>query len=347
MKHLLTAGVLGPATAFLALAGTCLHAVAQPEVENSPGIPPLSPAGPTIPQAPRIVIPLNATPSLEPIWPAAPTAAADLGLSMTGSLIREGSYLSGIRGRLARGQSGRWYFVPDVQANGRALPPMVVIDTGHLDAIERAAAQSAGAATPTRVRLSGRVTVYRDRNYLIPTAPPTVERAVDTSPPSPAPSPSPSTPTPPATSGGGRAGSPDTEPSIEQIINELDRATGPRREPPRPATKAADAGVDAALSGAAESVSTGFLAARRVRLVRAADGALTAVFDSGPEGRTSGPMLLIPCQNLAALETLFDQSQPTATYTMSGEVIASRGRKFLLPTMYVLNRPSTNVLPMQ
>ena len=92
-------------------------------------------------------------------------------------------------------------------------------------------------------------------------------------------------------------------------------------------------------------VTTGYLTARRGRIVRGADGLLTAVMDSGSVGRTEGPMVLLPCQNLTALESIIDTGGDGTTFTLTGDVFVYKGRRYLRPAMYTVNRNTDIVMP--
>ncbi|MBY0261924.1 MAG: hypothetical protein K2Q20_06250, partial [Phycisphaerales bacterium] len=88
-------------------------------------------------------------------------------------------------------------------------------------------------------------------------------------------------------------------------------------------------------------------AGRKARIVRGPDGRLWARFDNGPSGATEPAMALLPCQNTAAIEGLVDSTGDLGTLTLSGQVQVYRNRNYLLPTMYVVNRPSEQVNPAQ
>jgi hypothetical protein len=89
-------------------------------------------------------------------------------------------------------------------------------------------------------------------------------------------------------------------------------------------------------------------------VLRAADGAMVFTFDSGAgDGPASGPspghapLVLLPCQNLAAIEQLSERTGEGATYTVTGEVTTYRGRNYLLLRSYQLNRATDQVMPAQ
>jgi len=79
-------------------------------------------------------------------------------------LIREGEYVRDRVGRLARAADGSWEFV--FEADGQSLqdPPMVVIPSLKLMAMETALNNR---SRDLRFRITGMVTEYNGRNYVL------------------------------------------------------------------------------------------------------------------------------------------------------------------------------------
>lgn len=341
--------VLGPCFAAAALA---LPLLADDEPAKQPlgpmTIEPVNPDPPAEAVPRPVLVPGNTQPALTPVRPGLPPpAAADLGLPTVPALLREGSYITNARGQIVKGKSGRWYVVFDQELGGRTLPPMILAENSNLAAMERSVER---LPEGTRYRIAGRVTVYRDRNYLLPSMPPMVDRpAPPTTPataaaPSLAPAPTEPSPAPTPPS--------PANPSIDQIIAELDKAVGPAR--PRASDLAAGTSPAAATSTSEAPepdnriALAGFLTNRRARIVRTDDGRLAARLDGGASGHTEPPMILLPCQNLAAIDAALDTPPAggeSVTFTLSGEVMVYKGRNYLLPTMYVVNRATDIVMP--
>lgn len=298
-------------------------------------------------------------PAPQPIRPGLPgTPREELGIDRAPPLVREGAFVSSSRGILAKGKSGRWYVVFDRDARGRQMPPMVVLPSQHLAAMERIASRfeaPESEARQARILITGQVLSYQGHNYLLPTAPPILETSV--------PTPADATPVPqperksetetaePNAADEAAAQAPGTdepkvEPTIEQIISELDRTLGTRR-----ATNPAAAATTEQLTGenlAARVRPAGFMTARRGRIVRASGGEPTFVFDSGAAGDVpEPPMTLLPCANLAAIESISERLGESATFTVSGQVTVYKGRNYLLPTTYTVNRSTDQVIPNQ
>ena len=81
-------------------------------------------------------------------------------------LASEGTQIFNRRGRMHRGAHGTWWFTFDADSSGLSDPPMVILPCLLLERMERYAART-GARTA--MLLSGRVYVYEDRNYILPT----------------------------------------------------------------------------------------------------------------------------------------------------------------------------------
>lgn len=350
----------------------------QPSSDQQPAVVPVAPAPlpapiPARPRGPVLRPPQVNAPGKDGTEPVRPMEAApparDLNLSVSPPLVREGAFIASGFGQMVRGKSGRAYFVFQRDASGKTFPPMILLEGPNLAALERLSE----VATPTsRIRIGGQVLVYRDHNYLLITTPPLMERGVEASTPPPGETPADSTQPGAGDPAQGDAPSRATaanqgEKSIDDIIAEMDRAVGSRQSvgARRPIQSPGDltqngSGAAAPASSAAGTTSTyetgaaamdsrtlGYLTSRRGRLVRSPDGWLTFRPDSGSSGKPEPAMALLPCQNLMALETISDSHGDATTLTVSGEVFVYQGRRHLLPSVYVVDRASTNVQPTQ
>ena len=81
-----------------------------------------------------------------------------------------------------------------------------------------------------------------------------------------------------------------------------------------------------------------FLASRRGRVIKAPSGEWQYHFDTGPDNRVDAPMALMPCLNLQAIEKLAERGGEALSFSLSGQVFVYKGRNFLLPTLYTVNR---------
>lgn len=307
------------------------------------------------------------SPAPAPVRPGLPgSVQSELGIDRAPPLVREGAFVSSARGVLVRGKSGRWFFVFDRDARGRQLPPMVVLQSEHLSAMERLASRMEDEELRTagaRMLVTGQVLAYAGHNYLLPSAPPLVDAPP---PPQPEPpQPEPAAPTtdaaaakeqdskpaePPQAEDAAASPAQDAgdEPTIEQIVGELDRAIGARRAA-NPARTMTDAPAATTESGTPRLRPAGVLTPRRGRFVRSASGEPMFIMDSGAAdgGVAEPPMVLLPCANLGAIESIAERIGESATFTMSGQVHVYKDRNYLLPTMYTVNRVQDQVIPNQ
>lgn len=292
---------------------------------------------------PRTIV-VPATPAdtaPQPVRPnQPPPAAQDLAEDVSPGLLREGAFISNQPARVVQGKSGRWYAIFDGPASGTALPPMILMESSALSSIQRIAERG-----NSRMRLTGRVSVYRDRNYLLATVAPQIDR-VEAAPP-------PATTPKTQSTGPDMASTPTAkaDPSVDDIVAELEKAAPAQRSTggagssaPSPATEA--------VSEATRLAPAGFLAGRRARVVRGSDGSLLARFDSGPEGKLEAPMTLLPCQNLMQIESLLEAQGvalnaggESVSFVLTGQVQVYRGRNYLLVTMYMVDKQKGLVNP--
>ena len=109
----------------------------------------------------------------QPIRPTAPQAPQTDVTSGPGAvapgaslqpLIREGTLLLDRVGRLTRAGSGVWEFTLDADGSALADPPLVLLPNSKLSQLEDAVRTS---YRDMKVRVSGEVTEYRGRNYLL------------------------------------------------------------------------------------------------------------------------------------------------------------------------------------
>ncbi|HWB20399.1 MAG TPA: hypothetical protein VG711_08885 [Phycisphaerales bacterium] len=97
---------------------------------------------------------------------------AEDGLGMSaeeggGRMQREGTTILSRRGRLSRNAQGAWVFVFDSDGQGLADPPLILMPCQLLERLESYAGRM---GNDTRILISGHVTVYGSKNYLLPTA---------------------------------------------------------------------------------------------------------------------------------------------------------------------------------
>lgn len=329
------------ATTLIAAAGT--HASAQDF--RRPGADPERPQG-----TPDSVEPAK-NPSASPVNPAEPADAQDLldrtllGLDGSspvprGVIMPEGTLVNRRTGLILRAPTGESVFVFDPAGEGeQTLRPMVVLPTQSRARME----ELSQADGERRYSVSGELTVYRGRNFLLPT---TFSRAAEAN-----------------ESGAGAEDISDgdltrlaDDPSVEELIQSLeDRRDMPRglmnprmeqgedddnRRDRRRGRSLND--EDRVVSAAA--ISEGKLLMRRpARLVRIEGGVLALATDQGiaqPEGEDAGPLVIMPSQLAQRLENIAGRHGDALSVEVSGRIYGYSGVTYLLPTLVSIEPPS-------
>ncbi|MFK7959559.1 MAG: hypothetical protein AB8G96_03465 [Phycisphaerales bacterium] len=321
-----------------------IAAIAAPAAGQDASPPPARGAAPPTTDAP-------ATDAAAPTGPATATASdAAAKPAVRYPLIREGSRLVRVRGRIdtdpATAALRMTIDAADPQSPGHQL---VMLPSSRLSELELVLA--AFGDRPVDVQVTGRVTIFDGRNFLMLTHPATAI------PPDAA---TPETP-----------GRPDpADDSAEAISRALDRAAGPstrrpdRRvtEPPprdgvsrsttdRTATGRGDSADDGRVVGTldvAELRPEGTrIVDRRGKVRRTGGGGYLFVFDADGTGDAAGdpPMMMLPCRLLESLGRLGARPGDDAAVLISGEVSTYRGRNYLMPTVYRRPRDQTQLRP--
>lgn len=137
----------------------------------------------------------------------------------------------------------------------------------------------------------------------------------------------------------------------DEIIREMER----RRSTPAPSTAPASSptvtpppsvpsSIDPSSPAGTRLLREGtFITNRRGRLTRGTAGDILFTFDADARGKGEAPMSLLPCMNLASMEKVVDRGGDGITFTVSGQVFVYKGRNYLLPTLYQVNRRSGDV----
>jgi hypothetical protein len=292
-----------------------LHGQEPPAGDPPPDRPPAAPAG-----------------DVEPVRPAPPPVGAlSTARARRAPLLREGSHVVRVRGRLDRDEPRQaWVFVIKPTVPGDPVHELTIMPNSLLGEVE-----SIVDSAPDRVlhfELTGQVFVYRQRNYFLATHPPLLveheprETAVPAAAPDEA----------------GPAG--DDDDSTDAIIRDLRRDAGPvpRRRPADedPAGASGDEAAPARLMAEGD-----VLVSRRGRIQRSGGGAFTFVFDADAEGLADPPMTILPCLLLERLERYVRRSGERAAVLITGRVYTHDRRNYLLPTVYRIPRERTRLTP--
>lgn len=180
--------------------------------------------------------------------------------------------------------------------------------------------------------------------------PATLTMAAETAEPKPAdkPTTAPAEKKAPATKTDKPADKPAEKPAstpAEQIMRDLEQAARGRETSGGVSTAPV-----ASPSGAPEARSTGrlmregsFITTRKGRMTRSGAGPTGGdewlfAFDGDASGKVDPPMVIMPCMNLAAMEKLVEKGGDSVSFSLSGQVFLYKGRNYLLPTVYVVNR---------
>jgi hypothetical protein len=287
-------------------------------------------------------------------------------------LLREGSSLVEAVATLQRDPDQDWWTL-NVQPQDSAEPAyeLAVLPCTRLAEMERILEAMRSEVT---FQITGRVYVYRDGNYLLPSHAAVVSAAAPSSATAPSP-PSASTPgteapaaaervvegdqaTQPAAGGEGGAGGRD---SAESILSELEQQAGPIARSSATATRSARNGLPSASgasANAADSVgaqrsrsSTPSLQEntaivnRRGKITRDRSGGWLLVFDADATGLADPPLKLLPCMLLESIEDYARRMGNNSPIVITGQVYLYSGQNYLLPTVYRIPRESSRLTP--
>ncbi|NNM25697.1 MAG: hypothetical protein HKO59_06870 [Phycisphaerales bacterium] len=297
-----------PAAFLLAMMLMMLVMLATPVNGQTP-----VPAGQSVP-------PGGDRPTSMPAPPRAPVAP----------LLREGSHVVRVIGRVEADEESRtWQFriaSTDPHSPDHA---MTLLPCSVLQELERIVATAGGSAQ--RFEVTGEVTVFHGRNYLLLTHPPVlIEQSART------PAAVPASPPPPSGD------------STSEIIRELERDIGPiaRRPAADPAANPADRWLDGTPDPSVDlRRESTLVVGRRGRIRRAGGGAYQLLFDADAEGLADPPMTLLPCLLLERLAEYIDHAGSDRAVIMSGVVTMYKNRNYLRPTVYRIPQERTTLVP--
>jgi len=110
--------------------------------------------------------------------------------------------------------------------------------------------------------------------------------------------------------------------------------------PGAPKGPGADAVVEPATTGTRLLRENTFITQRRGRMSRSVTSEWVFTMDSDGKGKSEPAMVLMPCMNLQNMEKAVERSGDGTSFTVSGTVYVYKGRNYLLPSMFVVNRRS-------
>ena len=321
-----------------ALAGACPLLIASQPLE--PVVEQRSPLQPTTaPRAQGVV----------PGQPSAADAIAGLGRrdlpTGQGALVREGTFLVERRAAIVRSRTGELIAV--FGTTPESDPPMVLLPSQTLSGME---SLLEGVSGQVIGELSGEVTIYQGRNYMLPTAY-RLELAEQQQPSEQQP-----TEQQPTDQGMRDAPSdPLADPRVEALIRDLESGRARRpMERSAPTTAPTDA-----LRGGSPSAGTtepvagppeGTLIVRqRGRLDRLTGGRLAFVADGDLDQPPPPALVLMPNGRLQALDRLVETRGLELELELSGRVFRSDRTGLLLVSSFVVLPPEreSEITPIQ
>ena len=239
-------------------------------------------------------------------------------------LLREGGLFIKVPGSIRRDERlGVHVFEPTSAASSGLRRELVLLPSRGLDDLDRLERTvDADAMKGARYEVSGRVLVYRGRNFLLPEAIfPVEEIGVESAPVAP-------------TGKTDEPGSSPTDEELDRIGDDLER-----RLESRIGSVPRSLDVLEALPAQRGVVPSGTrFVDRRGRLSRdPASGVWRFVLSGDGGGGAAPSVVLLPCLELERIERQARQQDIVAPRLISGTVTTFRGRSYLLPT---LSRPA-------
>jgi len=276
---------------------------------------------------PTVRTPLPGQPGAGELLPGLP--ADELGVPL-GRLYAEGSFLVRRAGAMIQAPSGEWIFVFNPSMDGQIDTPVVLVPSAELEHVLPTISQD---ESPRRLVLTGQVLVYAGRNYVIPLS--IIDGEVGDG-----------GAVPEAAPGAGEqpeGGEPvrdlASDPNVAELIADLEE----RRDTPRGLAPRAAGGPGAARESlltptAIETLPEGtMLVRRRTRMVRETSGAWSLALDND-SGHDPSRLIILPCQNLAAMERLAAGAGEEAEFEVTARVLSFQGRNYAMPLMFWLMR---------
>ena len=271
-----------------------------------------------------------------------PVAASELLIKRV-HLLREGSYVIDAQGRLEPDAADLlWTFTPTAAASDRAMSnaELILLPCSLLAETQRLARslQERGVI----FELTGQVTAYKGRNFLLLTSAPRLVGYEATTAARQEDQPDPGA----GDAGGDGAGAQsadEAEQQLQRALSGLGQAAAAGA--PDPETRS-DADRAAAEASAQDSQSEGtILASRRGTIARDAGGAWVFSFDADAEGVADPPLVLLPCLQLERIESYARLMGAHAPVLLSGRVHRYEGRGYILPTAFSIPAEHSRITP--
>lgn len=277
---------------------------------------------------PTVRSPLPGQPGASELLPG--LSADELGVPL-GRLYAEGSFLVRRAGAMIQAPTGEWIFVFNPSVDGQIDTPVVLVPSAELEHVLPTISHD---ESPRPLVLTGQVLVYAGRNYVVPlaiidgdaTATPGAPRVDDDS--------AATQPT-----GDQPARELTTDPDVADLIADLEeRRDTPRGLAPRTAGGVGSTRESLLTPTTIETLPEGtMLVRRRARMVRESTGAWSLALDNDSGGEASR-LIILPCQNLAAMERLAAGAAEEAEFEVTARILTFQGRNYAMPLMFWLMR---------
>ncbi|MGP1272418.1 MAG: hypothetical protein ACTS22_03715 [Phycisphaerales bacterium] len=265
-------------------------------------------------------------PGVEPAEPArampvrSHTPSQNLGIDDDGRPLTEGSFLVAARGLIARAPSGAWIFSPAHEPDEERLRPMIILPSQLLARLAQLVGDTDAA---DNLEISGRVTLYRGRNYLLLTAINQQNELAEHD-----------------ESAADAQRADETVPGIDEatqrLIDELEAA--------RTGVRGVIASSSQSDTEAQSVIAEGrTIVRRRARLLRLSAGELAVSFDNDsdqPDATVDQPLVIAPCAALESIEDLIETHGEASPVTVSGVTLAYGGRSYILPSGISIEPPT-------
>lgn len=236
-------------------------------------------------------------------------------------------------------------------ATVRPLPAneLIVLPCTRLSEMERIIeSASVDASREVHFKVTGRVYVFRDRNYFLPThaAVVSAESVAST-----ATAPTAEAANPASAPNAAIASPPADEDSAEAIARALEQQAGPIARSSA-ATRAAESNLSTVTdSGATASARRASLQEntavvnRRGKITRDRSGGWLLVFDADASGLADPPLKLMPCMLLENIEDYARRTGNNSPIIVTGQVYLYNNQNHLLPTVYRIPRETSRLTP--
>lgn len=254
-------------------------------------------------------------------------------------LLREGSVISRVPGDLAQDPDDKlWLFRPSASEGGGLRREFVLLPSPVLEDMLRLVRLS---PSPVEFEMTGRVFIYRGRNFLMPELAPSIVRF--DAKPGETPPPAASTVTAPS---GDAKFVPPAGDADDALVRELEKRLEERvgqvptvRPSERIAPKEGAAAKKAPVASGTRVVS------RQGRLSRDPQSGSWRFVPEQVTGSGDPSMEVLPCLLLESLERAARESDSSPRILLSGTVYAFEGRSYLLPSSYRRARAGVGLGP--